>query len=212
MSKRKPRSGTTPADTERARNFVRELLAGKPAQEAAKAAGYSAKATGALMRRLDVQTAIRDENRARNRVLRHTPAQIEAQLGNLAFSDIGALFRPDMSLKSLDEIAPEDRAAVSSIDTQEICDREGRVIRRIHRIRLEKKQPPLETLGKIRGLITDQPIDASQGIQYFLHLDKGAPPLVLTLGGSVPQVEEPAIDVTPALPPPRKSDPDPTLN
>ncbi len=45
-------------------------------------AGYSARAVGALMRRLDVQTAVSDENRARNRVLRHTPAQIQSQLGN----------------------------------------------------------------------------------------------------------------------------------
>ena len=57
----------------------------KSAQEAATRVGYRAKATGALMRRLDVQTAVvADENRARNRVLRHTAAQIKAQLGNLA--------------------------------------------------------------------------------------------------------------------------------
>ena len=79
--------------------------------------------------------------------MRHTAAQIEAQLGNMAFSDIAALFRPDMSLKPLDEIAPEDRAAISAIDVQEFHDQNGNVTRRIHKIRLERKQAAARNPG-----------------------------------------------------------------
>ncbi len=53
----------------------------------------------------------------------------------------------------MDEVAPEDRAAISAIDVQEFHDQDGKVIRRVHKIRLEKKQPPLETLGRISGLL-----------------------------------------------------------
>lgn len=118
-----------------------------------------------------MQTAIADENRARNRVLRHTPAQIEAQLGSLAFSDIAGLFDENLQLRPLNEIAPEDRAAIVGMDVQEFHDQDGKVIRRIHRIKLEKKGPPLETLGKIHGLIKEAEAPGMDAFQINIHLE-----------------------------------------
>lgn len=169
--------GKLPVDQDRVRAFIRALLAGKTAPEAAELAGYAPQAIGRLLRRRDVQDAIRNENRARDRVVAHTPAKVEAQIGNLAFSDVGDLLNPDLSLKPLDEMPPDVRAAITGITTQEFCDQDGKVIRRVHKIQLERKQPALETLGEINGLIyrdragTGGINYAIEGFQIHIHLE-----------------------------------------
>src|SRR5262249_24229139 len=96
----------------------------------------------------------------------NTPAQIEASIGNLAHSDIGALFHPDMTLKRLDEVAPEDLAAINSIETNEFHYEDGNVTRRIYRIRLERKQPALDSLDKLKGLSSKEGAASNLGHHF----------------------------------------------
>jgi hypothetical protein len=163
------RRGRLPVEQERVRGFIRALLAGKTAPEAAEEAGYPARAIGGLLRRRDVQDAIKGENSARDRVITQTPARIEAQLGNLAFSDVADLFNSDLSLKPFDEVDPEARAAITSITVNEFHDPDGKVTRRVHKIQLERKQPALETLGEIKGLIGRD--DAGTGIEFHIEIN-----------------------------------------
>jgi hypothetical protein len=146
----------------------------------------------------------------------HTPAQIESRLGDLAFSDVANLFNDDLTLKPLTEIAPEDRAAIAGIDVQEFHDENGRVVRRVHKIRLERKQPALETIGQMHGLIGNSTAEgaAAQIFQITFHLgenqwDAQVEERRLELARRA-TTTNPAIDVTPPAPPDR--DPDPNLN
>ncbi len=198
----------------RIHTFIRALLAGKDAIEAATEASYSPASARGLLRREDVKAAVSAERRARQRALRHTPAQIEARLGDLAFSDVANLFNDDLTLKPLTEIAPEDRAAIAGIDVQEFHDETGRVVRRVHKIRLERKQLALETIGQMHGLISPTAGPAAQIFQINFHLgekqwDEQAEERRLELARRA-TTTNPAIDVTPK--PPVRNDPDSSLN
>jgi hypothetical protein len=74
---------------------------------------------GVLLRRLDVEAAMGDETRG-------APATRP--------SPIQPRFHPDMTLKSVHEIASEAHPAISAIDVQEFHDQIGKLSRRIHRI------------------------------------------------------------------------------
>jgi hypothetical protein len=200
----------------RIHTFIRALLASKDAIEAATEASYSPASARGLLRREDVKAAVSAERRARQRALRHTPAQIEARLGDLAFSDVANLFNDDLTLKPLTEIAPEDRAAIAGIDVQEFHDETGRVVRRVHKIRLERKQPALETIGQMHGLISptaEGPAASLFEIHFRLgekQWDVQAEERRLELA-RLAATTNPAIDVTPTKSPPVR-DPDPNLN
>jgi hypothetical protein len=77
------------------------------------------------------------------------------------------------------------------------------------KVRLPNKRAALETLAKHTGAISVERgrINFGVGLEVHLHLDeiRNGPP------GSNLLRQKPVIEV-PALPPPRKSDPDPTLN
>ena len=73
-------------------------------------------------------------------------------------------------MRPLHEVAPEDRAAIAGIDVQEFNNADGAVVRSVRRIRLERKQPALETLAEMHGLLPEKNIFQAMGWAVNIHL------------------------------------------
>ncbi|HEV2265573.1 MAG TPA: terminase small subunit [Stellaceae bacterium] len=105
--------------------FVNEYLVAMNATEAARRAGYKPHYAGlrgyALMRRPDVQVAIRDAMDARAARTGVTADRVVEELAAIAFSDIRHIldFGPDrVRLLPADKMSATDRAAIKSISVR----------------------------------------------------------------------------------------------
>ena len=169
-----PAKGMSPLGSPE-RAFLSALFAGKSVDEASRESGIGLGAARALLRRPDVRQAVVSEAEARDHVARRTPAQIERRIGDIGFSDIGALFDSEGRLKRLHDIAPEDRAAISALDVSEFHDRNGRVTRRVSKIRMEKRQPALDSLARMHAMLDDHAGEMTSLVINILPLDDSQP-------------------------------------
>lgn len=179
--KTSPRPVSVPAKamSSTEREFLKALLQDKSVDEASRESGLGIGAARAVLRRPEVQKIMEQEAKARDRAMAVTPAAIEAQMADIGFSDIAGLFDNEGRLKSLREIEPQDRAAISALDTTEYHDREGRLVRRIHRIKMEKRQPALHDLARMHQLIDN---NRGNAIEFNISIDLGPGSQPLELG------------------------------
>jgi len=105
--------------------FVNEYLVTMNASEAARRAGYAPRHAGlrghALLRRPDVQVAIRDAMDARARRTGVTSDRVVEELAAIAFSDMRKIldFGPDrVRLRPASSMSAFDRAAIKSISVR----------------------------------------------------------------------------------------------
>ena len=147
-----------PPLTERHRRFVLEYVIDMNGRAAAIRAGYSrGRAAGTasqLLRRPEVQLAIRDEMRDREKRLRLTAEQIIREAMRIAFCDPGRIahWGPDgVELVDSGDLAPDDRAAVKWISVG------GRKGTHAQRFELHDKLAALELLARLTGLLPRGP-------------------------------------------------------
>ena len=143
---------------ERHRRFVLEYVIDLNGRAAAIRAGYArrraANTASELLHRPEVQLAIREEMREREKRLRLTAEQIMREAMRIAFCDPGRIahWGPDgVELVDSDDLAPDDRAAVKWISVG------GSKGKNAQRFELHDKLAALELLARLTGLLPRGP-------------------------------------------------------
>jgi phage terminase small subunit len=143
---------------ERHRRFVLEYVIDLNGSAAAVRAGYARGKAGAraseLLRRPEVQLAIRDELKEREKRTRLSGDRIILEAMRIAFADPARIahWGPDgVTLADSDDLTPEDRAAVKLISVG------GRKGERAQRFVLHDKLAALHLLARMTGLLTRAP-------------------------------------------------------
>ncbi|HEY1505624.1 MAG TPA: terminase small subunit [Stellaceae bacterium] len=143
---------------ERHRRFVLEYVIDLNGSAAAVRAGYARGKAGGraseLLRRPEVQLAIREEMKERDKRLRLTSERIIREAMCIAFADPARIahWGPDgVTLADSDDLAPDDRAAVKWISVG------GRKGARAQRFEMHDKLAALEFLARMTGLLTRAP-------------------------------------------------------
>ena len=191
MSK-KHRKRQLPAHSpDKVREFIRHMLAGKPAREAAVAAGFVASQAGALCGKPEVRAALERERTAKDQILRHNPAGIEGQMGAIAFANFAEMFNPDGSMKPIHDIDPATRAAIAGFEMHSFDGPDGRE-HKVTKIKFAPRQPALRDLAQIHGLLGPEQ----------LRTTINAPPFQINihLGGAAEEAADRAADAAVEVP------------
>lgn len=159
--------------------FVKEYLVDRNATRAAKAAGYSAKTVHSTGPRMLENAGIKSE------IAKHTERlyqkidlkaeDVLREIKKLAFVDLSQAYKEDGSLLHPSEMPADVRAALQSVETDEIFAGRGRDKKKIgytRKIRLSDKVRSLEMLAKHFKLLTD--------VQEITGKD-GGPQVILTM-------------------------------
>jgi phage terminase small subunit len=143
---------------ERHRRFVLEYIIDLNGSAAAVRAGYARGKAGGraaeLLRRPEVQLAIRDEMKEREKRTRLSGDRIILEAMRIAFADPARIahWGPDgVTLVDSGDLTPEDRAAVKLISVG------GRKGARAQRFELHDKLAALHLLARMTGLLTRAP-------------------------------------------------------
>ncbi len=136
--------------TPRQQRFVEEYLLDLNAHQAALRAGYSPRTARQiatqLLRKPAIAEAIRQAMAARAERMRVSADRVIQELARVAFADIGRFLEADgVTLKNLDRIPADDRAAVQEVAT---AGKTGAVLR----LRLHDKLRALDGLARHLGL------------------------------------------------------------
>jgi len=144
--------------TQRQRRFVEHYLITANASEAARRAGYSARsaksAAAQLRRSSAIVAALEAAQTARADRMQLSADRVIAEVAKLSFVDLAAIFDWSdgaLKLKSPQEIAPEDRAALAQITLST-----GKSGTRVH-VKLFDKLKALDLLFKHYGLNKPKP-------------------------------------------------------
>lgn len=141
--------------------FADEYLKDFNATAAYRRAGYAARGNSAevnavrLLRKAQVAAYIESKRQA---LAEKADISTEATLretARIAFADIGRLFDADGRLKPINEIDPDTRAAIASIDSETLYEGTGkdrRAVGTIVKVRLWSKTDALEKLMKHLGM------------------------------------------------------------
>jgi len=147
-----------PPLSERHRRFVLEYVIDLNGSAAARRAGYARGKAGAraseLLRRPEVQLAIREEMKERDKRLRLTTERIVGEAMCIAFADptrIAHWSKDGVELVDSDDLAPDDRRAVKWISVG------GRKGAHAQRFEMHDKLAALEFLARMTGLLTRAP-------------------------------------------------------
>jgi len=144
--------------TQRQRRFVEQYLILGNASEAARRAGYGAGTVKAAASRLKrspaIMKALEDANEARAKRTQIDAARVLEEVARLSFVDPARLIEwngDTVGLRALDEIAPDDRAALAQVSIST-----GKSGRRVT-IKLFDKLRAIEILVKHLGLGKPKP-------------------------------------------------------
>ena len=147
-----------PPLSERHRRFVLEYVVDLNGAAAARRAGYAPGKAGAraseLLRRADVQLAIRAEMKERDQRLRLTAERILGEIMCIAFADparVAQWSKDGVELVPSADLAADDRRAVKWISVG------GRKGARAQRFEMHDKLAALELLARLTGLLTRAP-------------------------------------------------------
>lgn len=140
--------------------FVREYLIDLNATQAAVRAGYSAKTAKTQGARLltdeDIAAAVAvamDERAARTDI---TADRVLEEVARLAFLDVVHLLNPDGTLKRVDEMSPEARAALAGLEVLEMRGDEDAPVALLKKIKLTDKLGALTLLMRHMGMLNDK--------------------------------------------------------
>lgn len=144
--------------------FAEGVIAGKPASQAYRDAGYKPKtdrtaesAASLLLRNVEVAAMIAAATRKAANGLEITAERVLKEMARLAYSDIRSLYRPDGTLKPVHEWDDDTAATVASLEVDEHLGTDGSgphvLTRKVKRF---DKKGPLELLAKYLGLLTEK--------------------------------------------------------
>jgi len=143
--------------------FVAEYLKDRKAGAAAIRAGYSKKTAETcgprLLRKVQIKKLVAKGFKKITDKCEVTAERVIAELGRLAFSDLGLLYRPDGTLKPITEWPEDARRAVAGIESEEIFEferGEKTNVGDLRKIKLWSKNNALETLARHFKLLTDK--------------------------------------------------------
>lgn len=137
--------------TEQQKRFCREYLVDHNASAAALRAGYSPNgvhvAASKLLKRKTIKACLKRLTKKVDMDLTITAERVLAEYARIAFQDAGAFFTTDDKgkprLKTMEELTPDQRAAVSEFDLN------------AKKLKLYDKQTALQALGKHLKLFTE---------------------------------------------------------
>lgn len=145
------------------RAFVQEYLIDKNATRAAIAAGYSEKSAHSCGPRMldnaEVRQAIEkglEKHAAKTGI---TAERVIAEMAKLAFMNLKNAYAEDGSMKNIHDMDESTQAAIASMETDELMERQGREMVKIgnrKKIRTHDKTRALELLGKHFKLFNDR--------------------------------------------------------
>lgn len=147
---------------EKQKRFVAEYLVDLNATQAAIRAGYSPrtarKQASDLLTKPDIAAAVAAGQKRRINKLELSAERVLKEMSRLAFSDVTRLYALEgQSIKALDDLSEDDRAAIAHIETvrRNLAGGDGHTDV-IHKIRLWDKPKSLEMLGKHFALLTER--------------------------------------------------------
>lgn len=79
-----------------------------------------------------------------------------AEYGKLAFLDIGKAFFPDGTLRPLNEMDADTRAAISGFEVVELNTQEENISSQVKKIKFVDKKGALDSLAKFLGIFVDK--------------------------------------------------------
>jgi phage terminase small subunit len=88
-----------------------------------------------------------------------TVDKIVVEYAKIAFLDINQIFYPDGTMRPVNEIEPDARAAIAGIEIEEIYDGRGEgrsVIGQLKKVKISDKKGALDSLGKYLGMFIDK--------------------------------------------------------
>lgn len=179
--------------------FIRQYLVHFNAARAVRESGYSDEQTvsyneGARLLRIPrVVEKIRAEMKARLDSLDATGERILQELKSIAFAQLADCFDEDGKMLSVHDMPPECRAALSTVETDEIFAGRGEKriqIGKMRKVKMADKLKALELLGKYRHLFSD-------------HLEvsgpNGGPQVVLTIPANTRETQVSTDSVEPDI-------------
>jgi len=143
--------------------FVDEFMIDRNATQAAIRAGYSAKTAGVtghrLLKTAKICAEINKRGAEQSQRLGITSDRIMQEYERLALIDPLDLFRPDGSMKRLEDIPEDARRAIVGMDLRELTSIEsadGPISVTLKKIKLADKKGALDSLAKIMGMMKER--------------------------------------------------------
>ena len=162
--------------TAKQQRFVAEYLVDLNSTQAAIRAKYSAKTADRigpeLLGKTCVAVAIQAAMQAREERTQITQDEVLRQYRNFSFSDVRKLFNPDGSLKNISELDDATAAAVTSVESVELTDKNGESLGIVRKVKLVDKRAALADVAKHLGMLTDR-IDISGKLDLATAIEEG---------------------------------------
>ena len=143
--------------------FVDEFMIDRNATEAAIRAGYSVNSAGQIGSRLlkDVKICAEINKRSaeQSQRLRITADRVMQEYEAIALLDPLDLFRPDGSMKPLEEIPEAARRAIGGLELREMTPvdtPDGQIAVQLRKVKLIDKKGALDSIAKIMGMMRDK--------------------------------------------------------
>ena len=140
------------------KKFAKHYAATGNGSKSAKAAGYSAKTADSIayeiLRKPEIKQAVHEALESSLAKAQLKSDHVVEQLRRIAFSDIGEVYQDNGFLKHPHEMSEEVKAAVQSIESDEI--KIGDITRaKVKKLKMLDRTKALEILAKYFGLFTD---------------------------------------------------------
>lgn len=169
------------ADAKKAR-FVAEYLVDLNGTRAAIAAGFAPKSAAVTASKLlklpKVKAALESAMKERAERVAITADAVLQELWRIARSDLAKAFDGKGNLLPIHDMPPEARAAIASLDTEELFEGQGdeRQLKGLsRRARQWDKVKALELVGKHLGMFRDKiEVSGEGGKALSIHIDLGA--------------------------------------
>lgn len=168
--------------SEKAKKFVQEYMKDLNATQAAIRAGYAAASAGVagarLLKSASVKTLVEKAMKERGERMQITADAVLERLWQIANSDLAKAFDSKGNLLPIHEMPQEARAAIASLDTEELFEGQGeeRQVKGLsRRAKQWDKVKALELVGKHLGMWKDKvEVSGKDGQGLSFHIDLGA--------------------------------------
>jgi phage terminase small subunit len=160
--------------TDKQRRFVTEYLKDANALQAAQRAGLAYGVGDQMLAYPHVRAEIERRQRKVEELAEVTAAEVVRELWRVANSDIGNFFTDNGSLKRFQDMTPEQRRAIASVDVDELFEGVGQDREQVgetKKVKLWDKVRALEILAKKFKLLTDR-VEVGVADDLWVALDR----------------------------------------